>query len=85
MAENLGLRDPRLIVQGRNTLFAMLGGKVPLRPAQVKNGQKPYPIAKVGINRQVLLEAAGGCLELGSGGRIHVYTQDDAAAGGVEG
>lgn len=28
---NLGLRDPRSIVQGRNTLFAMFGGKVPLR------------------------------------------------------
>jgi hypothetical protein len=33
---NLGLRDPRSIVQGRNTLFAMFGGKVPLRQAQVR-------------------------------------------------
>jgi site-specific DNA recombinase len=67
---NLGLRDPRSIVQGRNTLFAMFGGKVPLRPAQVKPGEKPYLIARVGLNRSVLLEAAGGCVEFGSGGRI---------------
>jgi hypothetical protein len=66
---NLGLRDPRSIVQGRNTLFAMFGGKVPLRPAPVKPGEKPYLSARVGLNRSVLLEAAGGCVEFGSGGR----------------
>jgi hypothetical protein len=65
---NLGLRDPRSIVQGRNTLFAMFGGKVPLRPAQVKRGEKPYLIARVGLNRAVLLEAAGSCVKFGSGG-----------------
>jgi len=69
---NLGLRDPRSIVQGRNTLFGMFGGKVPLRAAVVKPGEKPYLIARVGINRQVLLEAAsaGSCVKFGSGGRI---------------
>ncbi len=67
---NLGLRDPPSIVQGRNTLFAMFGGKVALRPAQVKNGEKPYLIARVGLNRDVLLEAAGSCVKFGSGGRI---------------
>jgi hypothetical protein len=64
---NLGLRDPRSIVQGRNTLFAMFGGKVPLRPAQVRPGEKPYLIARVGLNRNVLIEAAGSCLKVGSG------------------
>jgi hypothetical protein len=56
---NLGLRDPRSIAQGRNTLFAMFGGKVQLRPAHVENGEKPYLIARVGLNREVLLESAG--------------------------
>ena len=65
---NLGLRDPRSIVQGRNTLFAMFGGKVPLRPAQVRPGEKPYLIARVGLNRNVLIEAAGSFLKVGSGG-----------------
>jgi hypothetical protein len=67
---NLELRDPRSIAQGRNTLYAMFGGKVQLRPAEVANGEKPYLIARVGLNRSVLLEAAGGCLQVGSGGRI---------------
>jgi site-specific DNA recombinase len=67
---NLGLRDPRSIVQVRNTLFAMFGGKVPLRPARVKPGEKPYLIARIGLNRAVLLEAAGSCVKFGSGGRI---------------
>jgi hypothetical protein len=69
---NLGLRDPRSIVTGRNTLFGMFGGKVPLRAAQVRLGEKPYLIARVGINREVLLEAAsaGSCVKFGSGGSL---------------
>jgi hypothetical protein len=67
-AGNLGLRDPRSIVQGRNVLFNAFGGKVPLRCAPVKPGEKPYLIARVGLNRTVLLEAAGGCFQTGSGG-----------------
>jgi site-specific DNA recombinase len=67
---SLGLRDPRSIVQGRNTLFGMFGGKVPLRQAQVTLGEKPYLIGRVGLNREVLLQAAGSCVEFGSGGRI---------------
>jgi len=70
---NLGLRDPRSIAQGRNTLFAMFGGKVPLRAAVTKPGEEPYLIARVGIDRKVLLQAAAqaaNCLEVGSGGRI---------------
>lgn len=69
-AGNLGLRDPRSIVQGRNVLFNAFGGKVPLRCAPVQPGEKPYLIARVGLNRTVLLEAAGGCFQNGSGGRI---------------
>ena len=39
---NLGLRGPRSIISAGNALFAMFGGKVPLRPAVVKPGTKPY-------------------------------------------
>jgi hypothetical protein len=69
-AGNVGLRDPRSIVQGRNALFGMFGGKVPLRAAQVKAGEKPYLIARVGLNRAVLLKAAGSCVKFGSGGPL---------------
>ena len=72
-AGNLGLRNPSSIVEGRNILFGMFGGKVPLKPAQVKDGERPYLIARVGINREILLEAAAeaaGCVKNGSGGRI---------------
>src|SRR5262249_55472235 len=73
---NLGLRDPRSIIQGRNTLFGMFGGKVPLRRALVKPGEKPYLIARVGLNREVLLEAAsaGSCVKFGSGGPLLEYS-----------
>jgi len=37
---------------------------------QVRPGEKPYLIARVGLNRAVLLQAAGSCVEFGSGGRI---------------
>jgi hypothetical protein len=67
---NLGLRDPRSTVQKRNALVDMLGGKAPLRAAQVKAGEKPYLIARVGLNKAVLLEAAGSCVKFGSGGVI---------------
>ena len=40
-AGNVGLRDPRSIVQARNTLFDMFGGKVPLRRAALIAGEKP--------------------------------------------
>jgi hypothetical protein len=58
----------------------MFGGKVQLRPAQVADGEKPYLIARVGLNREVLLQAAGSCLECGSGGRILEYPQEEGAA-----
>jgi hypothetical protein len=67
------LRDPRSIIPARNTLFQMFGGKVPVRPAVVKPGERPYLIARVALNREVLLQAAAsaaGCLEIGSGGAI---------------
>ena len=67
----LGLRDPRSIVQARNTVFGMFGGKVPLRPANTKIGERPFLIARISLNRQVLLDAAtANCRKLGSGGRI---------------
>lgn len=49
----------------------MFGGKVPLRPGNTNAGERPYPVARVGVNRNVLLEAAAsaaGCMECGSGG-----------------
>jgi hypothetical protein len=55
--DHKGLRDPRSIIQGRNTLFAMFGGRVALRPAFTKVGVKPYLIARVGVKREVLLQS----------------------------
>jgi len=59
----------------------MFGGKVPLRPAVVKPGTKPYLVARVALNRNVLLEAAAsaaGCLEIGSGGTLRAVTDTRA-------
>lgn len=70
---NLGLYDPNSILQVRNALFDMFGGRVALRRAQTEGGDHPFLIARVGINRAVLLAAAGsasGCVISGSGGRI---------------
>ena len=71
-AGNLGLRDPRLIVQGRNALFNMFG-KIPMRPGKVRPGERPYLVARVALNRNVLIAAAAsaaGCVEFGSGGPL---------------
>jgi hypothetical protein len=38
-----------------------------LRPAQITTGEKPYLIARVGLNWEVLLQAAPE-VEIGSGG-----------------
>jgi DNA invertase Pin-like site-specific DNA recombinase len=67
---NLGFRDPRSIVQARNVLFSMFGGRVAVRPAQVKDGERPYLIARVALNRNVLIEAAMSCVKSGSGGTL---------------
>jgi hypothetical protein len=72
---NVGLRDPRSIIQGRNALFNLFGGKVLLRPADTKPGERPYLVARVGLNRAVLLEAAASAADYvksGSGGRSWV-------------
>jgi hypothetical protein len=72
-AGNGGLRDPHSIILGRNALLGFFGGKVPLRPADTKPGERSYLIARVGMNRGVLLEAAAsaaGCVERSSGGAI---------------
>ena len=68
----LGLLDPRFIIRGCNTLFGLFNGRVPMRPAALKPGERRYLIARVGINRNVLLQAAetaAGCVEIGRGGR----------------
>ncbi len=69
---NLALRDPRSIVQGRNMLLAMCGGKVLLRPAEVKRGEKPYLIARVGLNRTVLRMPPTAVSNLATGARFCV-------------
>jgi hypothetical protein len=72
-AGNSGLRDPRSIIQARNVVFNMFGGRVPLRPGTPKLGEKPFLVARVGINRMVLLEAAASaanCVKSGSGESI---------------
>ena len=66
---NLGLRDPRSIMPARNTLFAMFGGKVPLRQAVVKPGTTPYLVARVALNRNVLLQAAANAVKSVAGAR----------------
>jgi hypothetical protein len=51
-------------------LFDMFGGKVPLRPRETLPGSRPFLVARVGLNRTVLLEAAvgaAGCVKRGSG------------------
>jgi len=68
---NLGPRDSRSITPGRNVLFPAFG-RVPMRPAVTKPGERPYLIARIALNREVLLDAAGAafCLESGSGGPL---------------
>jgi hypothetical protein len=54
----VGLRDPRSIAPGRGVLFGVFGEQPPLRRAPGKDGERPYIIARVGINRSVPLQAA---------------------------
>jgi hypothetical protein len=68
-----GLRDPRSIVQGRNVQFGAFGGKVLMRPGGPKPVERPFPVARMGLDRKVLINTAVGavgCVEFGSGGRI---------------
>jgi len=70
-AGNLELRNPHLIVP--NVVFGLLGGKVPLRPGTAQPGERPFLVARVGLDRGLLLQAAASaanCRERGSGGRI---------------
>jgi hypothetical protein len=49
----------------------MFSSKVALRPGDTKPGERPFLVARVGLNRSVLLEAAastGGSVKSGSGG-----------------
>ena len=72
-SDNLGLQAPTSIGELRNVLFGMFGGKVGRRPAPIQEGEQPYLIARVGLNRHILLDAAAeaaGCVKCGSGGRI---------------
>jgi hypothetical protein len=44
----------------------------------VQAGEKPYLIVHVGLNRAVLLVAAGICVKFGSGGALRVVTETRA-------
>jgi hypothetical protein len=58
-------------IQGRNVLFGMFGGKVPLRRGETRPGERPFLVARVSLNRSIVLEAAAsaaGCVKFGSGG-----------------
>lgn len=62
---NLGVREPGSIIHGRNTLFRMFGGKVRMRRAPTKDRERPYLIARLSPDADVLLEAAtyaAGCV-----------------------
>jgi hypothetical protein len=53
-------------MQTQALIFEMFGGKVPLRPGNTKASERPYLVARVGVNRSALLEAAAsaaGCIE----------------------
>jgi len=55
----------------KDVLFEMFGGKVALRPAKTKRGERPYLVARLGLDHTILLEAAAGaagCVKSGSGG-----------------
>lgn len=70
-AGNFGLRNPRSIMQTRALRFEMFGGKVPQRRGNANAGEHPYLVARVGVNRSILLKVAtspAGCMECGSGG-----------------
>jgi len=56
---SLVLPDAGSIVQARNTLLAMFRGRARLRRAEIAEGEKLCLIARMGLNRAVLLEAAG--------------------------
>jgi len=71
---NLGLRDPLSIIPARNALFGMFGGKVPLRPAVTRAGEKPYLIARVALNREVLLLRQLTVSNLVVGARFELYS-----------
>ena len=64
--ELLRSRHSRSKLCGPVPLTASHSGKVPLPPAEVKSGEKPYLIARIGLNRPVLLEAAqaGSCVKI---------------------
>ena len=57
-------------------LFEAFGERLSLRPAKTKPGERPYLIARIALNRGVLLEAAAaGCVKSGSGGAIRQFPQ----------
>jgi hypothetical protein len=70
-----GRRDESAL-QSQNAFLGMFGGKVQLRPAETKPGERPYLVARLGLNRAVLLEAAAGaagCMKVVAGARFNLY------------
>lgn len=64
----------RLFGSAKNFRFALDPSRIaPPTGADTKPGERPYLVARVGLNRGVLLEAAAsaaGGVKSGSGGRI---------------
>jgi hypothetical protein len=55
----LGLKDPRSIDEAKDVVYGQLGQKARLRLAETKPGNRPHPIARIGLNRRALFESAG--------------------------
>jgi hypothetical protein len=76
--QNLGLKDPRSTIQGRNTLSGLFHGRVPMRPAALKPETRRGPISHSSRGDQSECVIAGcrehgrPCVEIGSGGAILV-------------
>jgi len=68
-------------MKAQRALCDVRGGKVPLRQAVTRPGEKPYLIARVALNRAVLLQAAAqaaNCLELVAGAcYLSIYRPSD--------
>jgi hypothetical protein len=60
--QNLGLKDPRSTIQGRNTLSGLFHGRVPMRPAALKPGEGPISHSSRGDQSECVI---AGCRERG--------------------
>lgn len=50
-------------MQPRALLFEMFGGKVPLRAGNTNAGERPFLVARVRVNRSLLLAAVASAAD----------------------